>query len=217
MCNLKDLAKAHACPGCTQLFCWRCERKMFKECPNGEECAGQARRCVACCNGVSLDLFLKVHERKIEEAVPPDLRISLVERHIADGRVGIGAELTPFQKCGGVLHVIVTRSFQPHPSQTTSLGPHLSFLHVARLLSRQSLSVVLDQHEIAIELQILLLLILGEETAPGGQQAHLGNRIRSCHRNCRRVASCRCLCCQFYDRMVVRRPPDIWSEATASC
>ena len=49
-----------------------------------------------------MDLFVKVHERKFEEAVPPDLRISLVEQYTADGRVGIGAELVPFQKCGGV-------------------------------------------------------------------------------------------------------------------
>ena len=48
-----------------------------------------------------MDLFVKVHERKFEEAVPPDLRISLVEQYTADGRVGIGAELVPFQNAAG--------------------------------------------------------------------------------------------------------------------
>ena len=48
---LKELAKAHQCPGCSQLFCWRCEKKYFEECPNGAACVRQVRRCDFCWNG----------------------------------------------------------------------------------------------------------------------------------------------------------------------
>ena len=35
LASLRDLAKAHQCPGCSLLYCWRCEKKTFEECPNG--------------------------------------------------------------------------------------------------------------------------------------------------------------------------------------
>ena len=49
--TLKDLAKAHGCSGCSQLFCWRCERKTFWECPNGKHCVDPQRRCRECVGG----------------------------------------------------------------------------------------------------------------------------------------------------------------------
>ena len=50
-CALKDLAKAHQCPGCAQLYCWRCEKKKFRECPNGRNCINPLRRCEDCHGG----------------------------------------------------------------------------------------------------------------------------------------------------------------------
>ena len=87
---LKDLTKAHECHGCHQLtgglFCWRCERKYFVECPNGSACAHPVKRCHGCSHGVTAksismkyvdqegnshwvkgddsDLFLRVCERE---------------------------------------------------------------------------------------------------------------------------------------------------------
>ena len=48
---LKDLAKAHQCPGCAQLYCWRCEKKAFRECLNGKNCINPLRRCMDCTGG----------------------------------------------------------------------------------------------------------------------------------------------------------------------
>ena len=53
---LKELAKSQQCPGCSQLFCWRCEKKYFKSCPNGVNCVRQVRRCYFCWHG---DTFTK--------------------------------------------------------------------------------------------------------------------------------------------------------------
>ena len=53
-CALKDLAKAHQCPGCAQLYCWRCEKKKFRECFNGKNCINPLRRCVDCTGGQTM-------------------------------------------------------------------------------------------------------------------------------------------------------------------
>ena len=50
---LKELAKSHLCPGCSQLFCWRCEKKYFDECPNRANCVRQVRRCDFCWNATT--------------------------------------------------------------------------------------------------------------------------------------------------------------------
>ena len=49
--SLKDLAKAHQCPGCAQLYCWRCEKKTFLACLNGRNCVKPLRRCEDCYRG----------------------------------------------------------------------------------------------------------------------------------------------------------------------
>ena len=54
-CNLKDLAKAHQCPGCSLLYCWRCERKCFDGCPNGDGCVHPIRRCLDCIQSATLN------------------------------------------------------------------------------------------------------------------------------------------------------------------
>ena len=48
---IKDTAKSHACPGCSELYCWRCEKKQFFECPNGDDCADPAKNCSNCITG----------------------------------------------------------------------------------------------------------------------------------------------------------------------
>ena len=50
---LKDLVKSHQCPGCSQLFCWRCEKKCIEECPNGANCVRRVRRCLYCWNAAT--------------------------------------------------------------------------------------------------------------------------------------------------------------------
>ena len=57
-CNLKDLAKAHQCPGCSNLFCWRCEKKYFEECPCGPDCINPNRRCGFCTGGSTMQVAL---------------------------------------------------------------------------------------------------------------------------------------------------------------
>lgn len=52
--TLKDTSKAHACPGCSELYCWRCERKLFEECPNGKECVYPMRRCLNCIDSLTM-------------------------------------------------------------------------------------------------------------------------------------------------------------------
>ena len=56
--TLKDLSKAHGCPGRSRLFCWRCERKMFLVCPNGKNCADPRGRCRECTGGKAMNEFI---------------------------------------------------------------------------------------------------------------------------------------------------------------
>ena len=51
--------KGSACPGCAQLYCWRCEKKAFEECPNGSECVYPLRRCKLCAEGHTLRTVLE--------------------------------------------------------------------------------------------------------------------------------------------------------------
>ena len=104
LCNLRDLAKARTCPGCHQLFCWRCERKVSGQCPNRTECVGQVRRCFNCLDGISLDELSKSEylKKNSGEMVLSDVRIPVLEKLIADGRLGFfTAEVIPLQKCVG--------------------------------------------------------------------------------------------------------------------
>ena len=53
--------KGTACPGCSLVYCWRCEKKAFDECPNGSDCVHPLRRCGRC---VGCDTFVGVMEEK---------------------------------------------------------------------------------------------------------------------------------------------------------
>mmetsp|Transcript_7407 Transcript_7407/g.20564 ORF Transcript_7407/g.20564 Transcript_7407/m.20564 type:complete len:377 (-) Transcript_7407:152-1282(-) len=103
--NLKDLAKAHQCPGCSHLFCWRCEKKVFEECPNGSRCVVPSRRCTGCSMGGCLDTLIDVHERRTGSTVPSEMRLPLFGEYLA-GRgdfdlLGATIDGYPFQQCGG--------------------------------------------------------------------------------------------------------------------
>mmetsp|Transcript_10631 Transcript_10631/g.22502 ORF Transcript_10631/g.22502 Transcript_10631/m.22502 type:complete len:293 (+) Transcript_10631:142-1020(+) len=43
--------RAATCPGCTRIFCGRCESKWFRGCSLGSECVLPMRRCVNCISG----------------------------------------------------------------------------------------------------------------------------------------------------------------------
>ena len=73
---LKDLAKARACPGCSLLFCWRCERKDFNKCFNGDNCVRPISKCTNCRAGVTM-------ERELVAAgvLAPDEETSIADKH----------------------------------------------------------------------------------------------------------------------------------------
>lgn len=51
--------KGISCPGCSQLYCWRCEKKAFEACPNGSKCFHPLRRCIRCVSGTTLTRVVK--------------------------------------------------------------------------------------------------------------------------------------------------------------
>ena len=54
--------KGISCPGCSQLYCWRCEKKAFDFCPNGTNCAHPIRRCLNCAHGATFIDVMKKRE-----------------------------------------------------------------------------------------------------------------------------------------------------------
>ena len=54
--------KGTSCPGCSLIFCWRCEKKYFEECPNGDECVHKVRRCFKCAGANNALSLLKENE-----------------------------------------------------------------------------------------------------------------------------------------------------------
>ena len=47
-------ANGQRCPGCSDLYCWRCEKKYFDSCPNGSCCVHPLRRCIYCLYGQTM-------------------------------------------------------------------------------------------------------------------------------------------------------------------
>ena len=54
--------KGISCPGCSQLYCWRCEKKAFDACPNGEKCVHPIRRCWNCSHAQTFTNVMKKRE-----------------------------------------------------------------------------------------------------------------------------------------------------------
>ena len=74
--NIKDTTKAHACPGCSLLCCWRCEKKCFFGCPNDASCATPMRRCWNCIESKTLQSSLNKagHHFRAEQLSAPNAR-----------------------------------------------------------------------------------------------------------------------------------------------
>ena len=51
---LKDIAKVKQCPGCSDLYCIRCEKKEFLQCPNADACPFPLPRCPKCVCGITM-------------------------------------------------------------------------------------------------------------------------------------------------------------------
>ena len=100
LASLKEPSKAHACPGCSLLYCWRCERKFFAECPNGMHCIDPTRRCKECTSS-----------RTVKKAISPkdtvpynDMGKVIVSKEslgIFRERICHDNHALPFVSCGG--------------------------------------------------------------------------------------------------------------------
>ena len=71
--------KGSACPGCSLLYCWRCEKNEFDDCPNGTGCARPIRRCISC---IGSSTMVKVLEEKEGENYCDGVNLSLI--HISE-------------------------------------------------------------------------------------------------------------------------------------
>ena len=97
--TLRDLAKARSCPGCSQLYCWRCE-KQFWYCPNGKrpngKCVDPLGRCFDCFCGKTM---AKARDG-FDESLSMDRRTSVLTamEYIANNDLLTIAAL-PFQMC----------------------------------------------------------------------------------------------------------------------
>ena len=68
LANIKDADKARACPGCSDIYCWRCEKKDFGECSRGADCVRPVRRCERCRWGKTLTALRSTDHVKESEA-----------------------------------------------------------------------------------------------------------------------------------------------------
>ena len=107
-CLVKDTSKAHACPGCSIVYCWRCERREFQACPNGEICVHPIRRCGPCTSGFTLAGIMKTFCSDEDwNAIPPptEEHVELFEKkYLADRDTANNqwsVDTLPFQVCGG--------------------------------------------------------------------------------------------------------------------
>ena len=83
-CLIKDTSKAHACPGCSIVYCWRCERREFQACPNGAICVHPIRRCGPCASGFTLDGIMKAFcSDEDGNPPPPEKQVDLFENFLA--------------------------------------------------------------------------------------------------------------------------------------
>ena len=113
---LKDLAKAHQCPGCSLLYCWRCEKKNFGICLNREECLQPKSRCFECISGKTMAKAL--HAAGIISAEEADCKLFVSQpssQKAYQSIVDQGNDLTHFSwpmcGCGGVACKSSTEKF----------------------------------------------------------------------------------------------------------
>ena len=102
LAKIKDADKANACLGCSDIYCWRCERKDFDDCWNGggKGCICPMRRCSQCRSGRTLDdlcekaglakervNLCRLDTNKLQEVLGGDFRLDVLPIRIcnADG------------------------------------------------------------------------------------------------------------------------------------
>ena len=107
LASLKDLAKAHQCPGCSLLFCWRCEKKNFGGCPNGEQCVHPVMKCRNCRGGATMQRELVAagvlapnQKMTIEDLWTPNIRKAYEE--MIKSRVDLSDDSWPGAVCGAL-------------------------------------------------------------------------------------------------------------------
>lgn len=101
---LKDLSKAHACPGCSLLYCWRCERKAFSACPNADNCARYLERCKYCRVGETMVRELVaagVSALDIYSNYIWDPNHRTIYQDIVQQRMDLTDDSWPYAMCGG--------------------------------------------------------------------------------------------------------------------
>ena len=101
---LKDLAKAHQCPGCSDLYCWRCEKKSFEDCPNSELCVQPTKRCGCCIDGnFKFEVYMAACPYVDKEGKPfPKESYSDVFRQLCENESTYpNLDTMPLQQCRG--------------------------------------------------------------------------------------------------------------------
>jgi len=103
--TLKDFAKARPCPGCAELYCWRCAKKKFRECLNGKNCVEPLSRCAECWSGGTM---IKVgaailDENQLEVPADGDVYIPIAARRQIEELVSndelLSMAAMPFRRC----------------------------------------------------------------------------------------------------------------------
>lgn len=94
---IRDPSKAINCPGCSLIFCWRCEKKYFQACPNGSGCLYPMSRCENCVKGESMRLsFEKTHG----EILPGDPDDPVRLQEFSEFVLSDLTDNKPFLRCG---------------------------------------------------------------------------------------------------------------------
>ena len=97
LANIKDAGKAHACPGCSDIYCWRCDKKDFRECSHASKCVHPLRRCCRCQIGSTVlalreraglpqtdGVLDRLDTNELQEALGGDFRIDALPMRICN-------------------------------------------------------------------------------------------------------------------------------------
>ena len=107
LANIKDLSRGQQCPGCSHFYCWRCEKKYFRYCPNGGDCVHPLRRCLSCANTTTMVNALDAAGTALPEPAS-DGRVCgiaalaswLAFRKVVDQSETLSIDAVPFLGCG---------------------------------------------------------------------------------------------------------------------
>lgn len=116
LCKIKE-GKGTSCPGCSLIFCWRCEKKYFEGCPNGDECVHKVRRCFKCAGANNALTLLK--EMNQLDGLPADgertiitkENVAMLEKRIqADDTLSL--DFMPLEICSGANNCMVQECYR---------------------------------------------------------------------------------------------------------